>query len=59
MEDITMYTDRELSLIVYNDEYWYNMRHSEGLYEHINNTYKYTDKQLNHLKETIKEESDE
>jgi len=29
-QDITMYSDSELSLLVFNDEYLYSMHHKRG-----------------------------
>jgi hypothetical protein len=50
MEDITNYTNQELSLLVFNTEYLYAERHNrQTLMALINSTYKYTDNQMAEL----------
>ena len=57
MQDITEYTDQELSLLVMNDESYINLANisEEVFYDVMENTFKYRDSQLKHLKESIKD----
>jgi hypothetical protein len=59
-EDITELSDSELSLLVFNDEELYRIRHTTKLYDIINERYEYTDKQyallLNDLIEDLQNE---
>lgn len=50
MNNITQYSDSELSLIVFNDEGLYNMRHDPVLFDLINDAIIYTPEQLEELK---------
>ena len=58
-QNITQYTDRELALIVYNHPFWYHSRFSSELIQMINDAFIYRPCQLDHLKQTLKEEQDE
>ena len=60
MNNITEYSDQELSLMVFNDESLYNARHSIGFIESIiNELFIYTDEQLEVLEEDLKEDLEE
>lgn len=49
-KDITMYSDEELSLLVFNDETLYNMRYRiNNLLYHLNEFYIFNQDQLNVL----------
>jgi hypothetical protein len=54
--DITMHSENELSLIVFNDEYLYTRRHSKFLVHTLKDLYKFTDEQMNVLINDLKEE---
>lgn len=56
MNDITEYSDNELSLLVMNDEYLYNMRHSSSLFETLDDMFTYTQEQLDVLKSNLEDE---
>ena len=58
-QDITNYTKRELALIVYNGFFWYNLRNHPALFKFIDMSYIYTQEQLDHLIEVIKEENED
>lgn len=59
MKDITQYTDQELSLEVFNNEYFYNERHhKEYLLALVAEEFIYTDEQLKVLVEDLNEEGD-
>ena len=58
-ENITNYTDRELTLIVYNSEFWYYQRFTPHLITLLDEAYIYTKKQLNHLNDTLNEEKED
>ena len=50
MKDLTQYTDQELSLNVFNDEYFYNERHNRPyLLALVDEEFVYTDKQMAEL----------
>ena len=55
-QDITMYSSRELSLIVFNDEFLYNVRHMKHLKDLLDDSFIYTDEQYEELMEDLKEE---
>jgi hypothetical protein len=60
MEDITRYTDIELSLRVFNDEYFYTERKNiEYLKALIDEEFVYTQAQMDVLKEDLEEDSNE
>ncbi len=52
-QDITMYSDNELSLIVFNDEYFYNHRHRRDLIPLLQDMFIFTDAQLRVLEEDL------
>jgi hypothetical protein len=54
-QDLTEYSDNELSLLVFNDEYLYRMRHHSGLYELLKDLFIY--EQLEQLKQDLENES--
>ena len=51
--DLTNYSDSELSLVVFNDEYLYNIRHRSHLIDTLNELFIYTDEQLEELKQDL------
>lgn len=55
-KNLTNYTNRELSLIVLNDDNWYNMIGSEDFLEAIDVAFIYTDEQMKDLLETVHDE---
>ena len=58
--DITHYSDNELSLMVFNDEYLYSERTNEPyLIALINEQYKYTEEQMKVLKSDLEEDRSE
>jgi hypothetical protein len=52
--DITEYSENELRLLVFNDEYLYGMRHRRGFLDTIAEKYTYTELQLDVLKENLR-----
>ncbi len=57
-QDLTQHSENELSLVVFNDEYLYNMRRFERrLFSHLEETYTYTKRQLAVLKQDLKEDA--
>ena len=46
MEDLTQYSDDELSMWVFNDESLYRIRHTNNLNEYLSVCVKYTKAQL-------------
>lgn len=60
MQDITHYSDNELSLIVFNDETFYNMRsHIGSLIAFLKEFFIFTNSQLEILKADIEEDKEE
>jgi hypothetical protein len=55
-QDITLYSDNELSLIVFNDEYFYNHRHRRDLIPMLQDMFIFTDAQLKVLEEDLEED---
>lgn len=53
MNDLTHYSDDELSLLVMNDESLYEMRHSSNLVSILDEIFTYTPKQLEVLQEDL------
>ena len=47
------YSDEELSLIVMNDEFWYDMRHDADLWSWLRNHYTFTAEQEQDLRDTL------
>jgi len=56
MEDLTRYTDDELSLRVFNDEGLYLQRHDTGFLELLSSIFIYTPEQLQILKDDLQDE---
>jgi hypothetical protein len=48
-QDITGYSDQELSLLVYNTEYLYNLRHRYNLKDLLEQDFIFTDSQWDTL----------
>ena len=60
MRDITHYSDQELSLLVFNEQYFYIERHNRPfLMALIQEEFKYTDKQLEILINDLAEDLEE
>ena len=55
-QNITEYSDEELSLIVLNDEYLYRQRNRPSFIETVKELFIYTDEQLEVLKQDIAKE---
>ena len=55
-QDITMHSDDELSLIVFNDQGLYRMRHNSQLIGFLNDHFEFTEEQLEVLEQDIKDE---
>jgi hypothetical protein len=55
-QDITLYSDNELSLIVFNDEYFYNHRHKKDLIPMLQDMFIFTGAQLKVLEEDLAED---
>lgn len=59
-QDITEYSENELSLLVFNDEYLYRMRRNRRLLiASINDMFEYTEKQLEVLNQDLDDEENE
>ena len=56
MQDITEYSDQELSLQVFNTEDLYNQRHSKDFMLLIDERFKYTPSQLQVLIEDLEDD---
>lgn len=57
MENLTEYSDQELSIWVFNTEWLYNARSDEAEFMRIiNSSFIYTDEQLQELKNDLAEE---
>lgn len=48
-KDLTQHSDGELSLLVFNDEYLYCLRHDDRLFPAINELYTYSRAQMMEL----------
>ena len=60
MQDLTQYSDQELSLVVFNTEYLYHLRHNESaLFEVLDESFVYTDDQRAELIQDIEDEANE
>ena len=59
MINITEYSDDELSLHVFNDEYLYNNRHKMWFMDIINEFYEYTPEQLEVLLDDLADDMEE
>lgn len=55
-QDLTKYSDSELSLVVMNDEGLYNMRHQQNLRHTLEEFFIFTDEQWNELEQDLKDE---
>lgn len=58
-QDITGYSDQELSLLVFNDVYLYNMRHNSEFLSFINDHFVFTEEQLEVLEQDLKDDLNE
>lgn len=58
MQDITMYSDDELSLIVFNDEGLYNERKYSSFLDTIDEFFIYTDEQLSVLIQDLTDDAE-
>jgi uncharacterized protein Smg (DUF494 family) len=58
-EDLTHYSDDELSLRVFNDEYLYTMRNRRGLFTILEEQFIYSKVQRNILIEDIAQDNEE
>jgi hypothetical protein len=56
MQDITQYSDNELSRLVFNDEYLYWSRRKPFLKDIIDQSYIYTDEQWATLQQDLEDE---
>ena len=59
MQDLTNYSDQELSLHVFNNEGLYNMRHNWDLFEILHELFIYTDEQRVELMSDLVEDQDD
>jgi len=57
--DITQYSDSELSLIVFNDEYLYSKRHSRHLKDTLDEFFIYTPEQWQELQQDLQDDANE
>lgn len=58
-QSLYRYSDDELSLIVFNTEYLYNIRHKKELFRVLRQDYQFTNKQLAVLKADLKDDLNE
>lgn len=59
-QDLTMHSDNELSLMVFNDEMLYRMRRNEReLVDYLKESFKFTDDQLDMLKRDLEDDAKE
>lgn len=58
MQDLTGYSDDELSLVVFNTEHLYEIRHSSSLGSILGEDYLYTGTQLESLKRDLEEDEE-
>lgn len=57
-QDITIHSDNELSLIVFNDEYLYKLRRNESvLVETLSEFFIFNDEQLETLKNDLQDDA--
>jgi hypothetical protein len=54
--DLTQYSENELSLLVYNDEWLYNRRRRNNLKDILDDLFVYTPEQLSVLTKDLEEE---
>lgn len=58
-EDITGYSDQELSLLVFNDEYWYKQRRNVKLLMYgLSECFVFTQEQADVLKQDLQDEEE-
>lgn len=57
MKDLTEYSDNELSLMVFNDEYYYNKRSSRYFIGMLKTAFIFTNAQLAVLRADLKDET--
>lgn len=55
-QDITEYSDKELSLVVFNTEYLYNIRHRENFIEFLRELFLFRPEQLETFNQDLKED---
>jgi len=58
-QDLTQYSDNELSLLVFNDEGLYKQRHRSYFIDDIKEFFIFTDEQLEVLQQDLQDELDE
>jgi hypothetical protein len=56
--DVTDHSDRELSLIVFNDEYLYSLRRRSNFIDILRDMFTATDEQWQDLEESLKEDEE-
>jgi len=59
MNDLTPHSDSELSLVVFNDEFFYDRRHGRGFTESLNEFLVYTPAQMDELKQDLEDDLEE
>lgn len=59
MEDLTQYSDQELSLRVFNTEWLYRMRSQNALFEALDGAFIYTEEQKEILIQDLKDDEEE
>ena len=57
--DLTEYSDGELSQHVFNDEGLYNERHRAGFTDTLSEYFNYTDEQMSELKQDLEDDLEE
>lgn len=57
MINITGYSDQELSLVVFNTEFLYSIRHDDDLWEILEVVYIFTDEQREQLEIDLEEDA--
>lgn len=55
-QDLTEYSDNELSLLVFNDEWLYRQRNRRGFIDTLKEFFLFTDEQLETLKQDLEDE---
>jgi hypothetical protein len=55
-QDLTGYSENELSLIVFNDEYLYRVRCNRNLKDILNDHFTFTDEQFDVLQEDLNDD---
>ena len=59
MNDLTPHSDAELSLVVFNDEFFYDRRHDRGFTENLSEFLVYTEDQMDELKQDLEDDLEE